>query len=106
MINLTRGVPPVEALATEDLIRAAERNMRADAKTVLQYLPAPGYLPLREWLANTNGVGAEEVFMGNSALELFHFLTQVLLQPGTRAFSLSLRRTIEPTPFCRDVGLM
>lgn len=86
MINLTRGVPPIEAFPTEDLIRAAERNLRADGKTVLQYVLAPGYAPLREWLAKDNGVRIEEVFMGNSSLEIFHLLTQILLKPEMRAF--------------------
>ncbi|HHY88946.1 MAG TPA: PLP-dependent aminotransferase family protein [Chloroflexi bacterium] len=86
MINLTRGVPPVDVFPTEDLISAAERNMRADGKTVLQYVQAPGYRPLLEWLAQDNGVKPEEVFMGNSSLEIFAFLTTVLLKPGLRAF--------------------
>ena len=87
MINLTRGVPPVEVFPTEDLIRASERSLREDGKTLLQYVHAPGYTPLREWLAQDNGLSPEEVFMGNSSLELFNFLLQILVKPGMRTFA-------------------
>ena len=50
MINLTRGVPPVEVFPIEELIKASEKNLREDGKRVLQYLHAPGY-PLIEYLA-------------------------------------------------------
>ncbi len=89
MINLTRGVPPVEVFPTEDLIRAGEKSLREDGKTTLQYVHAPGYLPLRNWLAEQHAVEPEQVFMGNSSLELFNFLTMVLLKPGQRAFAES-----------------
>jgi 2-aminoadipate transaminase len=86
MINLTRGVPPVEVFPIEDLIRAGEKSMRENGKQTLQYVQSPGYLPLRDWLAEFNGAQPEQVFMGNSSLELLQFLTMILIKPGARIF--------------------
>jgi 2-aminoadipate transaminase len=86
MINLTRGVPPVEVFPIEDLVAASERSLRQDGKYTLQYVHAPGHQGLREWLAQKNSVQPEQIFMGNSSLELLHFLTMILLKPGMRAF--------------------
>lgn len=86
MINLTRGVPPVEVFPIDDLVAAGERSMRQDGKVTLQYVHSPGYLPLRDWLAQDNCVKPEQVFMGNSSLELFSFVTLNLVKPGQRIF--------------------
>lgn len=86
MINMTRGNPAPETFPVEALVEASARNLRKDGKVVLQYLHSPGFLPLRDLLAERNGVQPDQVFMGNSSLELFAFLTQILLKPGVRAF--------------------
>jgi 2-aminoadipate transaminase len=86
MINLTRGVPPVEVFPIDDLIKAGEKNLREDGKCVLQYLHAPGYPPLLEWLAKYNNVEPNQILTGNSSLELFQFLTATLVKPGARVF--------------------
>jgi 2-aminoadipate transaminase len=52
----------------------------------MQYAVAPGYPPLREWLAGEYGVASQQVFLGNSSLELLSFLTHILLGAGKRAF--------------------
>jgi len=89
MINLTRGVPPVEVFPIEDLVRASEKNLREDGKRVLQYLAGPGYPPLIEYLAKKHNVGTDQVILGNSSLELLHFLTMTEIKPGDRAFAES-----------------
>lgn len=86
VLNLTRGVPPAEVFPTEDLVDCARTILTQDAAVLLQYGRSPGYLPLRQWLAQRYGVGLEQVFLGNSSLEIFSFLTETLLGPGTRAF--------------------
>jgi len=86
VINLTRGMPPVEAFPTEELIHSAEAALRNDANVLLQYGRSPGYKPLREWLGRVYGVGADQVMIGNSSLELLAFLAQTQLGPGKRAF--------------------
>ncbi len=86
MINLTRGVPPVDVFPVADLMQAGETSLRENGARLLQYATAPGYPPLRDWLAAEYGVSCEEVFLGNSSLELLDFLTHILLKPGQRAF--------------------
>ncbi len=86
MINLTRGVPPVEVFPIEELIKASEKNLREDGKRVLQYLHAPGYPPLIEYLAKKHGVRKEEVVLGNSSLELLQFVTLTEMKPGDCAY--------------------
>lgn len=86
VINLTRGMPPVEAFPIEELIRCAEAALRNDADVLLQYGRSPGYKPLREWLGKLYGVGPDQVMIGNSSLELLAFLAHTHLGPGKRAF--------------------
>lgn len=85
-INLTRGMPPVEVFPVDDLIRAAERALSSDPHTLLQYGRSPGYKPLREWLGSQHGVGAEQVLVANSSLEVMDFIARIHLRPGTRVF--------------------
>jgi len=84
-INLTRGVPPVNVFPVEDLIECSEAALRQDPSVLLQYSHA-GYIPLREWLGKQHDVGPERVLTGNSSLEVFYFITQIMLSPGQRAF--------------------
>lgn len=86
IINLTRGNPDPAAFPIEDLVRCSEENLRRDGKIVLQYGQAPGYKPLREWLAQHYSVNPGNVFMGNSSLEIMNFLAQIELKPGKRVF--------------------
>ena len=85
-INLTRGVPPAEVFPIEDLIQCGEAALRRDPNVLLQYGRSPGYAPLREWLAQRHEVGPEQILIGNSSLEVFSFIAQTQLGPGTRAF--------------------
>lgn len=84
-INLTRGIPPVEAFPTEDLIECGQASLQRDPNVLLQYGRSPGYGPLREWLAQQYGVEPSQILIGNSSLEILTFITQTQLKPGTRA---------------------
>lgn len=85
MINLTRGVPPTDVFPVEDLIECGEAALRRDAAVLLQYSHA-GYPPFREWVAEQYDVGPDQVLTGNSSLEVFSMITQVLVPWGGRAF--------------------
>jgi 2-aminoadipate transaminase len=85
VINLTRGVPPVDVFPVEDLIACQEAALRRDAEVLLQYSHA-GYLPLRAWLGQQYAVGPEQVLTGNSSMEIFSFIAEVLVPNGARAF--------------------
>jgi DNA-binding transcriptional MocR family regulator len=86
IINLTRGMPPVEVFPVDDLVRAAEAALRNDPTVLLQYGRSPGYKPLRDWLGAQYGVGADQVLVGNSSLEIMDFIARTHLRPGTRVF--------------------
>jgi DNA-binding transcriptional MocR family regulator len=99
IINLTREMPPPDVFPTEDLIRCAEAALRRDPDVLLQYGRSPGYGPLREWLGQRYGVGADQILIGNSSLEIFSFATQTLLRPGDRAF-------VESPSYDRSIALL
>jgi 2-aminoadipate transaminase len=86
IINLIRGVPPVEAFPTADLIDCGNAALQRDPNVLLQYGRPPGYAPLRAWLGERYGVGPEQVLLGNSSLEVFAFITHTLSPPGARVF--------------------
>ena len=86
VINMTRGMPPVEVFPVEDIVAASTAALRSDPHVLLQYGRAPGYKPLRELLGGWYGVGADQVMVGNSSLELLDFIARTHLGPGTRAF--------------------
>jgi len=98
IINLTRGVPPVDVFPVDDLIACNEAALRRDANVLLQYSHA-GYAPLRQWLGAQYDVGPERILTGNSSLELFFFITQLLLKPGQRAF-------VESPSYDRSITLL
>lgn len=85
IINLTRGVPPVDVFPVKDLIECGKAALQRDSNVLLQYSHA-GYLPLRKWLGEQYGVGPEQVLTGNSSMEIFSFIAQSLVAPGARVF--------------------
>jgi len=86
-INFTRGVPASESFPIAELIEAATTTLERDSAAVLQYGPAAGFGPLREWLAGWQGVEARQVLTGNGALELIEFLCRTLITPGDVVFT-------------------
>jgi 2-aminoadipate transaminase len=55
-INFTRGVPASESFPIDEVIAAAEAALRTNGVAMLQYGPSLGFQPLREWLAEWQGV--------------------------------------------------
>ena len=55
-INFTRGVPANESFPVADVADAAQGALRQHGPAMLQYGPSAGFLPLREWLADWQGV--------------------------------------------------
>jgi len=85
VINLTRGVPPTDVFPVDDLIECGETALRRDPSVLLQY-SRTGYPPFHQWLGEQYGVGPEQILTSNSSLEIFFFVSQVLVSPGQRAF--------------------
>jgi 2-aminoadipate transaminase len=85
VINLTRGNPPNDVFPVEDLIACGEAALRRDGSVLFQYSHA-GYSPFRAWIAEQYGVTPDRILTGNSSLEVFAMITEVLLPVGERAF--------------------
>jgi len=81
-INFARGVPPPEAFPTQELQECARAVLEREGSVVLQYHPAAGFVPLREWLADRYGVAMECVLVSNGSLQILDFLTRLLTSPG------------------------
>jgi len=88
-INFTRGVPANESYPVDELIEAARAVLKEHATSVLQYGPALGFLPMRQWLAEWQGVSVDQVLTGNGSLELIEFLCRHLIHPGDVVFTES-----------------
>jgi DNA-binding transcriptional MocR family regulator len=85
-INFTRGVPANESFPLEELRAASEGALRDHGAAIMQYGPAAGFAPLREWIGQWQGVKAEQVLTGNGSLELVEFLCRAIIRPGDAVF--------------------
>ena len=73
-ISFARGIPAPECLPVEELADCAKSALTRDGRTILSYGSTLGYEPLREWIAERHGVGAERVVITNGSLQGFHFV--------------------------------
>jgi 2-aminoadipate transaminase len=81
-INFTRGIPAVESFPIADLQDSAKTVLEKHGAEILQYGSAQGFAPLREWLAEWQGVEPNQVITGNGSLELVEFICRHFIQPG------------------------
>jgi 2-aminoadipate transaminase len=88
-INFTRGVPANESFPIVELSDAATAAFAQHGVAMMQYGPALGFAPLREWLAQWQNVQPNQVLTGNGSLELVEFLCRLMLQPGDVVFTES-----------------
>jgi len=86
-INFTRGVPANESFPIDEVIDAARAALKTNGPAMLQYGPSAGFLPLREWLANWQGVSPDQILTGNGSLQLIEFLCLHLLENGDVVFT-------------------
>ena len=89
LINFTRGVPANESFPLDEMRDAAAAVLKDHGPAVLQYGPAAGFGPLREWIAGWQGVAPPQVVMGNGSLELVEFLCRHMVRPGDTVFTES-----------------
>jgi len=87
VINFTRGVPATESFPIEDMIAASQRALEKYGTTILQYGKSYGFVPLREWLAEWQGVALEQVLTSNGSLQIIEFLCYHFLEPGDVVFT-------------------
>jgi 2-aminoadipate transaminase len=89
VINFTRGVPATESFPIQDMIEASRKALENHGNVLLQYGPALGFGPLREWLAQWQGVPVAQVLTANGSLQIIDFLCHHFLKPGDTVFTES-----------------
>ncbi|SCL22137.1 DNA-binding transcriptional regulator, MocR family, contains an aminotransferase domain [Micromonospora nigra] len=82
LISFARGAPSLDIVDVEGLKAAAVRAFDADPAGVTAYGTSVGYLPLRQWIADKHGVGADQVLVTNGSLQADAFLFDHLVRPG------------------------
>jgi 2-aminoadipate transaminase len=81
-ISFARGIPAPELLPVEELAECAQAVIARDGRTILNYGPARGYAPLREWIAERHGVEPDRVVVTNGSLQGLDFLARRLVPKG------------------------
>ncbi|MBV9787504.1 MAG: PLP-dependent aminotransferase family protein [Chloroflexi bacterium] len=86
-IDFTRGVPAPESFPTEQMAECAAAVLAQGGQTeALQYGKSYGFLPLRAWLAERQGLSTEQVMLSNGSLQFIELLCQTLIQPNETIF--------------------
>lgn len=85
-VLFTRGNPAVEALPIDELSECAAAIFKEQGKVLFQYGHYSGYMPLRQWIADTYNTTIEQVLIGNSSMEFFSFSASVLLKKDDTVF--------------------
>ena len=85
VISFARGNPSPDILPVEALGECAQAVIARDGRTILNYGPAGGYPPLREWIAAQHGVEQSQVVISTGSLTGFNFLMRHLFADGGRA---------------------
>ncbi|MDF0522700.1 PLP-dependent aminotransferase family protein [Bradyrhizobium yuanmingense] len=83
-IYFTRGVPPSEAIPSEELGVIARSLVDRPTQQLFQYAPSDGYLGdrvLRTAIGEANRVSPDEVFIGNGSLQVLDLLAAILVKP-------------------------
>ena len=88
-INFTRGVPAVESFPLTEIANIAAETIRQHGPAIMQYGPALGFAPLREWIGEWQKVQPDQVLTGNGSLELFDFFCLHTLAQGDVVFTES-----------------
>ena len=81
-ISFARGAPSLDIVDVEGLREAAQMAFDNDPAGTTAYGTSVGYVPLREWIAEQHGVGADQVLVTNGSMQADAFLFQLLVNAG------------------------
>lgn len=81
-ISFARGNPSPDILPVEALGECAQAVLAREGRTILNYGPAFGYGPLREWVAAQHGVDPARVVLATGSLQGFNFVVRQLFGDG------------------------
>src|SRR3712207_2667702 len=80
--EFARGAPSLDSVAVDALKAAAERAFTNAPAGSFAYGTSRGYLPLRAWIAEYQGLAPEQVIVTNGSMQADAFLFDLLVQPG------------------------
>jgi 2-aminoadipate transaminase len=89
IISFAGGLPSPATFPVEEMKRAFDKVLTENGKVALQYGPTDGYLPLRQWIADslsTDGarIIAEQVLMVSGSQQALDLLGKVMIDEGSR----------------------
>ena len=99
-ISFARGNPSPDILPVEALGECAQAVIAREGRTILNYGPAAGYAPLREWVAAQHGVEASQVVLSTGSLQGFNFVTRHLVRRTAAERSSRRRATTARSASC------
>lgn len=99
VISFARGNPSPDILPVEAMGECAQVVIAREGRTILNYGPAGGYQPLREWAAREHGVEPSQVIISTGSLTGFNFLMRHLFSDGGRA-------VVEAPSYDRTIGVL
>jgi len=87
IVSFAGGMPSPQTFPKAEFARAFDSVMCQDADAALQYGPTNGYLPLRDWIAQSLSqpgatVSPEQVLITSGSQQGLDLLGKVLLDPG------------------------
>ncbi|NVD97139.1 PLP-dependent aminotransferase family protein [Massilia sp. BJB1822] len=89
IISFAGGLPSPATFPVEMMKQAFDKVLSNNGKVALQYGPTDGYMPLRQWIADslsTNGarIVPEQVLMVSGSQQALDLLGKVLIDEGSR----------------------
>lgn len=81
-ISFARGAPSLDIIDVDGLKAAADAAFTRDPERTFGYGTSVGYVPLREWIAQSHGVGPEQVIVTNGSMQADAFLFSALVSRG------------------------
>ncbi|MES2164747.1 MAG: PLP-dependent aminotransferase family protein [Pseudomonadota bacterium] len=89
IISFAGGLPSPLTFPIDEMKVAFDKVLSENGKVALQYGPTDGYLPLRQWIADslsTNGakIVPEQVLMTSGSQQALDLLGKVLIDEGSR----------------------
>jgi 2-aminoadipate transaminase len=83
------GLPSPLTFPVEQMQAAYDKVLRDNGKVALQYGPTDGYLPLRQWIADSLSTGGakiipEQILMTSGSQQALDLLGKVLIDEGSR----------------------
>ena len=81
-IELLGGIPDPDVLPTEELAAATARVLARPGVPALQYSRTEGISPLREWIAEREGVAVDRVLITNGGFHGLSLAIQAVVERG------------------------